>query len=183
MKSNSALITFLLSMTIIFSSQHADASLLYEVVDVPDTIVGVDRMKITYHLGGTFAPFFGFNLIYDYGNYTDVSVISPLGPEWFQSITAPAPAAALDGLLTYMALTSIADASAVFEVEFNWTGIGTPGSQPIELFDDAFNIIESSRTTALVASVPEPSTLALMFAGLLLPRFFRRRPAIPTVRA
>lgn len=170
-----------IAMTLVTHRVNATA-LSYETVDVPDMIVGVDRLKYIYHLDGTFATFYGFNLIYDSAHYADLDVVVPLDPSlWFSSITAPDPLVPLDGLLSYMALADIADASTTFEVEFSRTGTGPPGSQPYELFDDSFNIIASSRTTTLATNVPEPPTLSIMFAGLfLLLRLVMRRPVRST---
>lgn len=170
-----------------FESLRANATLTYEVADGTDTIVGVDRMKYIYHLDRAFAAFCSLNLIYDSARYADLDIVLPLGPEWFDSITEPDPAVPLDGLLTYTTQPQIADATAIFEGESTWTVIDTPGSQPSEIFDDAFNTIASSRTTAFVASAPESATLALMFAGLLmlLRRPVKRRPvlSLPFARA
>lgn len=178
----------MLALAMTFMSSQSVAALSYEAIDVPNTVVGFDRMKYIYHLDGAFPPFHGFNLIFDSSLYANLDVTLPLGSDWQQLLVAPDPAAPLDGLLISTALADIADATAIFEVEFDWTGNGTPGAQPYEIFDDGFNIVSTARTVAFGATnVPEPATLALVVAGLLvlLMRASRRRafPALPVVRA
>lgn len=170
-----------IAMTI--GSHSTNAALKYEAVDVPDTIIGVDRMKYTYHLDGAFTAFQGFTLIYDSTLHANLSVTTPLGVDWDQVISQPGLPGTFDGLQFNTALADIADATATFEVEFGWSGIGLPGSQPYELFDDQFNLISASRTTpfAVMASVPEPDTLLLVLAGLLLLRRQTQRRSVPAL--
>ena len=176
------MLTLILSLVMAFISPQSFAALTYEAVDVPDPVAGVDRMKYVYHLNGAFPTFYGFNLIYDSSHYANLDVTVPLGSDWFGlPPIQPDASAPLDGLLTYTAQTDIADATSTFEVEFDWLGSGTPGSQPYEIFDDGFNIVSTARTTEFgVNTVPEPATLALVVTALLalLMRHFRRRPAI-----
>ena len=173
--------TLTLSLAMVLISPQSFAALTYEAVDVPDTVAGVDRMKYVYHLNGTFPTFYGFNLIYDSSRYANLDVTVPLlGSDWAQLLIQPDAGAPLDGLLTYTALTDIADATSTLEVEFDWLGVGMPGSQPYEIFDDGFNIVSTARTTEFGANtVPEPATLALVVTALLalLMRHGRRRPA------
>lgn len=178
----------MLALAMTFLSSQSVAALSYEAVDVPDPVFSVDRMKYIYHLDGAFPLFHGFNLIFDSSLYANLDVTVPLGPDWQQLIVAPDPAAPLDGLLISTALVDLADANAAFEVEFDWTGNGTPGAQPYEIFDDGFNVVSTARTAAFGATaVPEPATLALVVAGLLallIPASRRRAfPALPVVRA
>lgn len=176
-----------LGIAMMIASHRANAALTYEAVDVPDTIVGVNRMKYTYHLDGAFTAFQGFTLIYDSMRYANLAGTTPLGAEWDQVIIQPGLPGTFDGLQFNTALANIVDATATFEVEFDWSGVGLPGPQPYEVFDDQFNLISASRTTpfAVVASVPEPDTLFLVLAGLLLLlRRGQRRsvPVLPGVR-
>lgn len=163
-------------------SPVASAGLSYEAVDVPDTVLGVDRMKYVYHLDGAFTAFNGFNLLYDPALYANLAITLPLSTtDWSQTVTDPAPG---DGLVSSFALADIADATATFEVEFDWLGTDMPGSQPFELFDDMFNVVDTARTTPFGATppdptVPEPGTLALAAAALLALSSQRRRRRAP----
>jgi len=172
----------MLVIAITMTSHRANAALQYEAVDVPDTIIGVNRMKYVYHLDGAFTALQGFTLIYDSTLYANLAGTTPLGSEWDQVISQPGSPGTFDGLQINTALADITDATATFEVEFDWNGSGLSGSQPYELFDDQFNLISASRTTAFaeVVNVPEPDTVLLVLAGLLL---LRRQAQLRSLRA
>lgn len=179
-----AMSSLVASLAIALISPHALAGLSYETVDVPDTMVGVDRMKYVYHLDGAFTQFYGFNLIYDPAQYAALDITVPLGSDWAPSITQPDALAPLTGLVSHAALIDITDATATFEVEFDWLGTGIPGSQPYEIFDDFFNVVTTARTTPFGATppdptVPEPGTLTLAAAALLALSSQRLRRRVP----
>jgi hypothetical protein len=51
-----------------------------------------------------------------------------------------------------------------FAVQFHWLGAGSPGAQGFEVWNSAFQLIESGMTSP----VPEPEVWSMMAAGLLL---------------
>jgi hypothetical protein len=169
MSIKSLMATLSLSILTAIATPHASAGLTYEIVDVADPTPAVNRVKTIYHLDGAFAMFGGFNVLFDPALYANVTLTSPLGPDWF-AITFQQPDAGLglDGILNYLALNDIADATAAFEVEYDYLVAGVPGPQPYELYDASLNVT-AARTTAFGAvAVPEPATSALILAGLLL---------------
>ena len=162
----------LLGMVMTLAAHRAEAGLTYQATDLHTAgVTAGERWKYIYHVDGAFNQFEGFNLLYDANLYANLAFTSKtLSSDWLQGITDPllGPPTA-DGQVTNTAQKDIANASADFEVAFDWTGISNPGSQPYELFDANFNVTPS-RTTSTGASVPvpEPATLPLVLAGLLL---------------
>jgi hypothetical protein len=65
-----------------------------------------------------------------------------------------------------------------FLIDFIWRGAGTPSSQPFEIFDAAFQVVETGRTIPF-GQVPEPATGLLVMAGLGAALAARRRGARP----
>lgn len=176
MTSRRAISTLILSLLMAFGAHRANA-VSFEVVDLPDTVVGIDLMKYVYHVDGAFDTFHGFNILFDPARYADLTVITSLGVNWDHVLAQPDPVAPLDGVVSSTALSSIADATGTFEIGFTRLGVGTPGPQPVELFDDSFNVTGTSVSTAFVSDVPEPSTYGLMLAGLLVLARAIKRPA------
>ena len=62
-----------------------------------------------------------------------------------------------------LALVNNASLANAFVVDFIWRGTGTPGSQPFEIFDDTFAVIDEGTTT----TIPEPTTGAIKSAGIV----------------
>ena len=124
-------------------------------------------------------------LLYDPARYANLAITLPLSTtDWSQTVSEFAP---LDSLVSSLALVDIADATATFEVEFDWLGTGMPGSQPFEIFADGFDIVTTARTTPFGTTppdptVPEPGTLVLTAAALLAlsSQGLRRRATAPT---
>jgi hypothetical protein len=79
-----------------------------------------------------------------------------------------------------LALTSgiaVGESVPGFAVQFNWLGIGKPGTQVFEVYDSDGDVIRTGMTRS-VTTVPEPSTLALLFLGAVVASttWLRRRP-------
>jgi hypothetical protein len=159
-------------------------TIAYEVAADPSA---VHAYVTTYHLNGGFDDGSAFNLLFDAGRYTNVSLdwssLSGIQPGWLalDGAIEPQPALPADGLLQLLATTPIQEHDGTFRVAFDWIGAGLPGAQSFELIDQAGNLAFSGTTTAYVAPgpnpVPEPAPALLLAGGaVLLLRQVRRRP-------
>ena len=151
----------------------AGPDVTYVATDLPDVIVGEDLWSYDYMITGPLGSFEAVNLLFSSANYggdilviTSDATLSPL-------VTPPILAPAADGLVSVTALDPLpSTGSALLSVQFVWTAIGAPGSQPFDVLDDQFNVTSMGMTTP----VPEVSTASLLFAGLLaLSPLLRRR--------
>ena len=107
-----------------------------------------------------------FTIYFDTSHYSNLAVnSSPAG--WNSLVAQPdsnIPANGFFDSLTFaqgIAPTSILGG---FSATFTYLGSGTPGAQPFEIVDSAFNVIDSRLTQAI--PVPEPSQSWLFAAGL-----------------
>lgn len=133
--------------------------------DLIDVTAGEDLWSYEYTIAGPLGSFEGINLLFSSTSYgADLSVISSdasLSP----LVTPPILVPATDGLISVTAVDPLAaGSSAHLSVQFVWLAAGTPGAQPFEVMDDQFNVVATGMTSA----VPEVSSAALLFAGLIL---------------
>ena len=153
------------------ASALASAAVTYTATDLADTVPGQDQWRYTYTISAPLPLFHSVNLLFSPLLYADLAVsgsstgLSPV-------VSQPDTLLPADGQLTVTATTGIPiGATETVDLDFIWLGGGVPGSQPYELLDDGFSIIEPSpRLTRLAGSlsIPEPASLGLLALGLLL---------------
>jgi len=113
-----------------------------------------------------------FTIYFDHTMYENLS--SPVGPvDWDAIVEQYDPAIPADGYYDALALglpIGVSETLGGFSVIFDWLGSGTPGSQAFDIVDPvSFETLLSGVTTsALPVTVPEPSSLSMLLAGLLL---------------
>ncbi len=110
-----------------------------------------------------------FTIWFDLGSYENISVVStPL--DWDPIVIQPDSGIPDDGYYDVLALSSgiaFGESLGGFVVSFDWLGNSTPTSQFFEIIEPFnFNTLDSGQTTIVTASVPEPSSLALLLLGL-----------------
>ena len=157
-----------LSLTLAAPAQAAIA-INYRATDLADLTAGNDRWQYEYFLTGTFLSDFGFDVLFPIANgYDDGDLLSgtTLNPNWDLLLLQPNSSLPNDGRFDALALIDNAELSAPFVATFIWRGIGTPGAQPFELFDDGFQVIGTGTTSP----VPLPPAFGLLAAGLLAAR-------------
>ena len=141
------------------------------------TEVGADRWQYNYEvtnisLAGAIEE---FTIWFDIGQYDNLALetLDPPAANWDELVWDPDPVISDDG--GYDAWVNLATPIGVgqsisgFAVSFDWLGTGDPASQYYEIIDPVtFNTIDSGWT------IPEPTTLILLGAGLLALRKRRR---------
>lgn len=156
--------TGLLAGVVLATGAAQAVTIVHAPVDLPDLLPGQDLWRYDYQVSGSFEAFGGFNLIFDPSGYAALSDIQPVASaDWDAFAVQPDPALPAPGLLTATRLSTGSALGDPFTVQFVWLGTGSPASQPFEVFNDSFDIIETGFTVA----VPEPQTYALWAAGLL----------------
>ncbi len=106
--------------------------------------------------------------LYSPGSLQIVSAGS-LNAQWNQRFLAPLPGQPkLYDVLSLSGGIPPGNTVSGFAVQFTWTGAGTPGSQPFQIYDPSnFNLLQNGSTviTAAPLSVPSASTLSLILLG------------------
>lgn len=107
-----------------------------------------------------------FTLYFDPTRYANLAVQSSPS-NWDSLVVQPDNAIPADGYFDSLSLTNGIAPGAIlsgFSVMFTYLGIGTPGPQPFDIVDAAFNVIDSGVSTP----VPEPTTAWLFVGGILM---------------
>jgi len=109
---------------------------------------------------------YGFTVYFDYGLYDSIDSVSH-GNDWDILFYDPDLILGVEdpGVYDALALYDNAALSEPFVVQFNWLGIGNPGSQYFEIYDPSFTILEAGMTQG-ATPVPEPSTILLFICAL-----------------
>ena len=98
-------------------------------------------------------------------------------PDWSTLVFQPDPLLPADGEFDIIANVDSPSLAAAFDVSFQYSGTGVPGSQSFTIFDAGFNVIDTGSTQPAAPAIPEPSPFLLLGSGLvgLLRRASRKR--------
>jgi hypothetical protein len=152
-------------------------TIFFEVTDLPDALPGEDLYRYEYSLSDFLFPAgYGFSILFDHALYTSLESPPPtVGPDWDILSIQPDPGLPDDGLFDALALVDAPPTLSGFAIEFVWLGTGIPGSQPFQIYDSAFETIESGQTQIRTVAVPEPRALGLLVLTLIAPFLCARR--------
>ena len=130
---------------------------------------------------GAGVPVESFAIIFDSALYDEFSLAivstNPPASDWDEQIFGT-------GLLIEPAYDAFALAGGIadgisvagFAVQFDWLAAGMPARKPFEVYDpNSFDLLETGTTRSATASVPEPSTLALLVVPAAALALARRR--------
>ncbi len=165
----------------LFITQSASAiSITYTATNLPDSTVGDDLWQYTYLVeDNEFAVDNGFSILFDHTKYSQLENPAPtVNADWDILTLEPDPLLPDDGVYDALSLVNSPSLSDVFSLNFIWSGVGTPESQPFELFDDSFAIITTGNTaleSGVVSNVPLPATILLFGSGFGLLMFRRAK--------
>lgn len=149
---------------LLLGSSASATTIAYTATDLPDAVPGEDLWEYAYTVSGrTFAAGEGFSVFFDYTQYTLLESPPPaVSADWDIISLQPDVLLPDDGFYDALALVSAPSLTTAFTVSFVWLGTGTPGAQPFDIYNPAFQTIESGVT------VPEPGTGLLLAAGLFM---------------
>jgi len=127
-----------------------------------------------------------FSIFFDLGLYENLSV-SGSPADWDSIVFQPDPGLPDDGIFDSFALVVGIDPGEIvagFSVIFDFLGVGAPGEQFFEFYDPFdFSVIADGITELQAVSVPEPASLSLFAAGLMIIAFGMRRRRVPLQRS
>ena len=150
-----------------FCSTSFATKINYIATDLSDTTTGEDLWQYEYTVSdNTFNTNEGFTIWFDYNLYGDLET-NPVAPNGDWDILTWNPNQSLndDGAYDALAFNDVATLSDSFTISFIWLGLGTPGSQQFEVYNnDPFGTIEIGTTAS---TVPEPGTIILFGLGIL----------------
>ena len=161
---------------ITFAAPAHAAVIQFQARDLTDVVSGEDLWAYDYFVSGqTFLENQGFSIFFNPAQYASLAVTAMPSADWDVIALQPEPALPDDGLYDALALVSGASLANPFTVTFRWLGGAdlAPGAQTftVNQFDSAgaLSVLETGRTVALEnpATVPEPSTLALIALGAI----------------
>jgi hypothetical protein len=122
----------------------------YEVLDLPDSNPGEDRWEYTYHVSDhTFTQGDGFTIFFDHNLYTEIEEPLSVSGDWDVTVWQPDPVIPDAGAYDALAVTANANSASLSEpfiVRFAWTGTGSPGPQPFDVYDANWNALVSGET-------------------------------------
>lgn len=149
-------------------------TITYLATDLTDTTPGQDLWQYRYLLSGfSFGLNSGFDIFFPLSDgylFGDLENDPPEpNPDWDVLSVQPDTNLPADGFLDALALTNSPSLAAPFTITFIWRGTGTPGSQPFEIFDDTFTVIDEGGTVPAGGTpVPEPTSALLFLSGVAL---------------
>lgn len=149
------------------------ATITYDTLDL-----GAGQWQYSYNVNGFPAVVDqGFTIYFDETLYTALTNPTTAAPaEWDLFVGQPDLGLPAAGFFDGRFVGTNPSAGNPFTIQFTFLGLGTPGSQPFEIYNNSpFQILQSG-TTQLAGVVPEPATLVLFAGGVVLAaRSLRRR--------
>lgn len=150
------------------SAAWAAPGVTFLATDLADTTPGEDLWVFDYAISGPLAAFESVNLLYAASDFSASLSVLTSDLSISTTVTAPVASPPADGQVLATAVVPLAgNAYAAMSVQFVWTGAGLPGAQGFEVLDDQYNVLSTGMTT-LAAAVPEVSSAAMLFAGMIL---------------
>jgi hypothetical protein len=139
---------------------------------------GANVWEYQYQLTGSYLAGDDLAIYFPVATSSDLLDMGTGGSDWTTFEFQPDPSLPADGEFDMAANIDNPSLAPIFDVEFQYSGPGTPGSQSFALFDSNFNTIDSglTHTQSGIPTVPEPNTFFLSGSGLVgLVRYVKRR--------
>ncbi len=156
-------VCFLVMALSMGSTAMADpVSISYTATQISGT-----EWQYSYQVSGSYLS--GDDLAVYFPQATDSNLVDlgTGGPDWTTFVFQPDPSLPADGEFDMVANSDNPSLAPFFDVQFQWTGTGSPGAQSFTLFDPNFNVIDSGYTEPTLTAVPEPAPFLLMGFGMM----------------
>ena len=169
--------------------QAANASM----IEYQATNVSGNTWQYDYYVSGfDFLANYTFGVSFDYQTYQNLQnpAVSPAPALWDVLSIEPDTILLLQGQFYGSALVDHPSTTLPFMITFDWLGVGDPGSQPFDIFDDMFTVVSSGVTTLRQivqppsppppppVAIPSPITPYLILIGFMALMFARKRNAL-----
>lgn len=149
------------------------------IVQYQAASLGGNLYRYTYFPSGySFSPNQDLDIRFDPALYSNL--LNGVAPASFDlAVFQPNNPPGAPGDYDPLALINNPPLTGTFAISFTYLGTGAPGSQPffINQFDPAGNLIARIDSGRTVSSIPEPSSLVLLLAGVAALVHWRKRIA------
>lgn len=170
-------------LSLVTTGEAKAAAIQYVATNLADTTPGQDLWRFDYTIAGrSFLQSQFVDIYFDPLLYSSLTAAPTPNPDWDVAILQQPNPLNLPpfnvGIFDMFALVDNASLAGEFSVTFVYSGPGTPGSQPFDVFDASGAVLESSFTSPVTSGIPEPSTcvtVSTVLAVLILgSKRFRR---------
>jgi PEP-CTERM motif-containing protein len=131
------------------------------------SLVGGTEWQYSYHLSGAFPAGDDIAIFFPVPTSSNLVTSGSSTPDWSTLVFQPDPLLPADGEFDIIANIGNPNLAPAFDLSFQYSGPGVPGSQFFTVFDSNFNVIDTGSTTPAASTIPEPSPFLLLGSGLV----------------
>lgn len=141
------------------------------------SLVGGTEWQYDYRISGSFLAGDDIAIFFPVSTSSNLIHSGSTSPDWSTLVFQPDPLLPADGEFDIVANVDSPSLAPTFDLSFQYSGTGVPGSQSFTVFDADFNVIDTGSTQPAAPAIPEPSPFLLLGSGLvgLLRRTSRKR--------
>lgn len=144
------------------------------------TQISGSEWQYNYQLTGSFVSGDDLAVYFPLATSSNLVDLATGGTDWTTFVFQPDPNLPADGEYDMVATIDNPSLAPSFDVQFDYSGTGSPGPQEFTLYDPNFNMLANGETApaSSPSPIPEPGSLLLLGSGLLgLSVYAKRRRA------